>query len=48
MTKTTLTFQELDAILAVFESSDWHYLNELTEADIPALYDKIIEMSNEV
>jgi glutathionyl-hydroquinone reductase len=48
MTKTTLTFEELDALLAVLESSDWIYLTELTEADIPALYDKLTEMRDEV
>lgn len=48
MTKTTLTFEELDALLAVLESSDWFYLTELTEADIPLLYDKLTEMRDEV
>ena len=48
MTKTTLTYEELDALLAVLESSDWCYLTELTEADIPALYDKLTEMRDEL
>jgi hypothetical protein len=48
MTLTTLTFEELDALLAVLESSDWIYLTELTEADIPLLYDKLTEMRDEV
>jgi hypothetical protein len=47
-TLTSLNFQELDTLLAVLESSDWHYLTELTEMDIPDLYDKLIKMSNEV
>ena len=45
---TFLNFQELDALLAVLESSDWIYLTELTEADIPLLYDKLTEMRDEV
>jgi hypothetical protein len=48
MTKTTLTFQELDTLMSVLDSSDWIYLTELTEEDIPALYDKLAEMRNEV
>ena len=48
MTTTTLNYQELDALLAIIESSDWHYLTELTESDIPLLYDKLSEMRNEV
>ena len=45
---TFLNFQELDALLAVLESSDWCILTELTEADIPALYDKLTEMRDEL
>jgi hypothetical protein len=48
MTQTTLTFEEIDTLLAVLESSDWCYLTELTETDIPALYDKLTEMRDEV
>ena len=48
MTLTALNFQELDTLLAVLESSDWCYLTELTEADIPALYDKLSAMRDEV
>lgn len=48
MTLTHLNYQEIDVLLAVLESSDWHYLTELTEADIPALYDKLTEMRDEV
>jgi hypothetical protein len=47
-TLTSLNFQELDALLAVLESSDWHYLTELTDVDIPALYEKLSEMMDEV
>ena len=48
VTLTSLTFEELDALLAIIESSDWTYLTELTEADIPLLYDKLTEMRDEV
>jgi hypothetical protein len=48
VTLTSLTFEELDALLAIIENSDWHYLTELTEADIPRLYDKLTEMRDEV
>jgi hypothetical protein len=48
MTLTQLNYQELDALMAIIESSDWHYLTELTEADIPLLYDKLTEMRDEV
>jgi len=48
VTLTSLTFEELDALLAIIESSDWHYLTELTEADIPLLYDKLTEMRDEL
>jgi hypothetical protein len=45
---TSLNYQELDTLLAVLESSDWHYLTELTETDICALYDKLSEMRDEL
>ena len=48
MTLTHLNYQELDTLMAILETSDWHYLTELTEADIPALYDKLTEMRDEV
>jgi hypothetical protein len=48
MTLTHLNYQEIDALLAIIESSDWHYLTELTEADIPLLYDKLTEMRDEL
>lgn len=47
-TLTSLNYQELDTLLAVLESSDWHYLTELTESDIPLLYDKLSEMRDEL
>jgi hypothetical protein len=48
MTLTHLNYQEIDALLAILESSDWCYLTELTEADIPLLYDKLTEMRDEI
>jgi hypothetical protein len=48
MTLTHLNYQELDALLAIMESSDWSYLTELTEVDIPLLYDKLSEMRDEI
>ena len=48
MTKTTLTFEELYTLLAALDSSDWIYLTELTETDISDLYDKLLEMRDEL
>ncbi len=48
MTLTTLTFEELDAILALIEFHDWIELSEHLEVDIEQLYDKIAEMRNQV
>ena len=48
VTLTHLNYQELDALMAILDSSDWCYLTELTEADIPLLYDKLTEMRDEI
>ena len=48
MTLTTLTFEELDAILAVIEMHDWCMLSEHLDVDVEQLYDKISEMRDEV
>jgi hypothetical protein len=48
VTLTHLNYQELDALMAILESSDWTYLTELTEVNIPLLYDKLTEMRDEV
>jgi hypothetical protein len=48
MTLTTLTFEELDAILALIEFHDWIELSEHLDVDIEQLYDKISEMRDEV
>jgi hypothetical protein len=47
-TLTFLNYQELDTLLAIMESCDWHYLTELTDTDIPVLYDKLTEMMDEI
>jgi len=48
MTLTHLNYQEIDALMAILDSSDWCYLTELTEVDISLLYDKLTEMRDEV
>jgi hypothetical protein len=48
VTLTTLTFEELDAILAVIEMHDWCMLSEHLDVDVEQLYDKISEMRDEV
>lgn len=49
MTQTTLTFEELDAILALIEfHDDWDEVSEIVGCDIHALYDKLSEMRDEV
>jgi len=49
MTLTSLTFEELDALLALIEfHDDWDEVSEIVGADVPALYDKLSEMRDEV
>lgn len=49
MTTTSLTFEELDALLALIEfHDDWDECSEIVGCDIPALYDKLSEMRDEV
>jgi len=48
MTKTTLTFEELDAILALIEFHDWIELSEHLDVDIEQLYDKVGQRRDEV
>jgi len=49
MTQTTLTFEELDAILALIEfHDDWDEVSEHVGTDVNALYDKLSEMRDEV
>lgn len=49
MTTTTLTFEELDAILVLIEfHDDWDEVSEIVGADVPLLYEKLSEMRDEV
>jgi hypothetical protein len=49
MTLTSLTFEELDAILALIEfHDDWDEVSEKLDVDVSALYDKLTEMRDEV
>ena len=49
MTLTTLTFEELDALLALIEfHDDWSEVSEHVGADVSVLYDKLTEMRDEV
>ena len=49
MTQTTLTFEELDAILALIEfHDDWEEISEKLNVDISTLYEKLSEMQDEV
>ena len=47
MTQTTLTFEELDAILALIEfHDDWDECSEQLGVDVTALYDKVSALLN--
>ena len=51
MTQTNLTFEELDALLALIEMHDDEPAEELHErvgTNLTALYDKLSEMRDEV
>jgi hypothetical protein len=49
MTLTSLTFEELDAILTLIEfHDDWSFVSEQLNVDVSALYDKLSEMRDEV
>ena len=49
MTLTSLTFEELDALLALIEfHDDWDEVSEIVGTDVPALYEKLSEMRDEV
>ena len=49
MTLTTLTFEELDAILALIEfHDDWSFVSEKLNIDVSELYEKLSEMRDEV
>jgi hypothetical protein len=45
MTLTTLTFEEIDALLSLIEfHGDWDECSEIVGTDVSALYDKLAEM----
>jgi hypothetical protein len=49
MTLTSLTFEELDAILSLIEfHDDWDEVSEIVGADVHLLYEKLSEMRDEV
>jgi hypothetical protein len=49
MTLTSLTFEEIDALLALIEfHDDWDFVSERVGTDVNALYDKLTEMRDEV
>ncbi len=49
MTLTTLTFEELDALLALIEfHDDWDEVSEIVGTNVSTLYDKLSEMCDEV
>ena len=49
MTLTSLTFEEIDALLALIEfHDDWEFVSERVGTDVNALYEKLSEMRDEV
>jgi hypothetical protein len=45
MTQTTLSFDEITALLSLIEfHDDWDEVSEIVGIDVPALYDKLAEM----
>lgn len=49
MTLTSLTFEEIDALLALIEfHDDWEFVSESVGTDVNALYEKLSEMRDEV
>jgi len=48
MTKTTLTFEELDALMAVLEMCDICAMTAITGQDLNAILEKLTEMRDEV
>ena len=48
-TLTSLTFEELDALLSLIEfHDDWDEVSEIVGADVHLLYEKLSEMRDEV
>lgn len=49
MTPTSLSFEEIDALLALIEfHDDWEEVSEIVGTDVDALYEKLSEMRDEV
>jgi len=49
MTKTSLTFEQLDALLALIEfHDDWDEVSEHVGANVAELYDILSELRDEV
>jgi len=49
MTKTTLNFEQIDALLELIEfHDDWDEVSGIMGIDISALYDKLTKMRDEV
>jgi len=49
MTLTALNFEEIAALLALIEfHDDWDEVSEIVGTDVPALYEKLSEMQDEV
>jgi hypothetical protein len=49
MTLTSLTFEELDALLSLIEfHDDWDEVSEIVGVDVHLLYEKLSEMRDEV
>jgi hypothetical protein len=48
MTKTTLTFEELDALMAVLEMCDICAMTEIIGEDLYTILEKLTEMRDEV
>ena len=49
MTLTSLSFAEIDALLALIEfHDDWDEVSEIVGADVNELYEKLSEMRDEL
>ena len=49
MTLTSLTFEEIDALLSLIEfHDDWDECSERLGVDVAALYEKLSEMQDEL
>jgi hypothetical protein len=49
MTLTSLTFEEIDALLSLIEfHDDWEFVSERVGTDLNAMYEKLSEMRDEV